>query len=53
VIVDPALWPPHGQQAGQDVDENPADPRRHPVSLWGSEVDVEHHYRHADTVHGL
>ena len=41
--------PPHHQQPGQDVDEDPPDPGRHGVRLWGPEVDVEHHHRHTNT----
>ena len=38
----------HDEQAGQDVDEDAADPGRHGVGLWGAEVDVQHHHGDAD-----
>ena len=41
--------PPHDQQPGQNVDEDPSDPGRHGVSLRGAEVDIEHHHRHTNT----
>ena len=41
--------PLHAEQAGQDVDEDPADPGGHGVGLWGPEVDIQHNHSHTDT----
>ena len=49
VFIHSTLGPPHGQQSRQDVNEDPADPRRHLVCLRRPEVDVEYHHSHADT----
>lgn len=49
VLVNPALGPPHGQQPGQNVNENATDPRGHPMRLRRSKVNVQHHHRHANT----
>ena len=43
-------------EPGEEVDEDLADPRRHLVSCWGAEVDIEHpyshHHREGDQDHG-
>lgn len=48
MLIDSALGPPHGQQPGQDVNEDAPDPGSHSVGLRRAKVDVEYDDRHAD-----
>lgn len=42
------LRSPHNQQSRQDMYENPFNPRRHSMCLWGSKVHVENNNCDAD-----
>lgn len=50
MLIDPTLRPPHGQQPGQDVNEDTTDPGSHSMGLWRPKVHIEHDHRHADTI---
>lgn len=49
VLVEVEVWPTHDEQPRQNMDEDPADPRRHRVRLWRPKMNVQNHHSHAYT----
>ena len=52
VLFEVKVRPTHDEQPRQNMDEDPADPRRHRVRLRRPKVNVQNHHGHAYTENG-